>query len=293
MRLQSVDNAVILDFSTIKTVKADLVLGCDGTFSRVRTEMMKAFPGKVSQETFQHQYREFNVPTSACLKPLEFLHIWPRKDLMLIALPNHDGSFTATFFCDFDKVGPDPLEFFNGNFPDFVQMVRKEDILKEWNGNTANKLVTIQVDPIGNDRIVLLGDAAHSILPFYGQGMNAGFEDVQMLMDDLLNCQNFAQLPKAISAYSSRRVQDAKAIDSLARDNYTEMRNNVLNPVFLVKTRILQSVNKFFPTAILPRYSMISFSSIPYSKIKRREILQDLIMILLIGVLIMPIFTDF
>ena len=86
---------------------------------------------------------------------------------------------------------------FSTEISDFVQMVKKDGILKEWNDNIANKLVTIQVDPIGNDRIVLLGDAAHSILPFCRQGMNAGFEDVQMLMDDLLNCQNFAQLPKS------------------------------------------------------------------------------------------------
>ena len=112
MRLQAPKENVILDFTTIKTVKADLALGCDGAFSKVRAEMMKLFPGKVIQETFQHQYREFKVSASAALRPKEFLHIWPRKDLMMIALPNYDGSFTATLFCDFDKINSNTLEFF-------------------------------------------------------------------------------------------------------------------------------------------------------------------------------------
>ena len=292
MRLQATKENVILDFTTIKTVKADLVLGCDGAFSKVRAEMMKLFPGKVIQETFQHQYREFKVSASAALRPKEFLHIWPRKDLMMIALPNYDGSFTATLFCDFDKINSNTLEFFDENFPDFLQIVRKESLLKDWDDNGANKLVTIQVNPIGVDRIVLLGDAAHSILPFYGQGMNAGFEDVQILMSDLLGCQNSSQLPKVISEYSIRRIKDSMAIDLMARENYNEMRDYVLNPIFLFRTRVLQIVNKFFPTTILPRYSMISFSSIPYSMIKKRELLQDLFLILFMGIVIMVIFID-
>ena len=211
---------------------------------------------------------------------------------MMIALPNYDGSFTATLFCDFDKINSNTLEFFDENFPDFLQIVRKESLLKDWDDNSANKLVTIQVNPIGVDRIVLLGDAAHSILPFYGQGMNAGFEDVQILMSDLLGCQNSSQLPKVISEYSIRRIKDSMAIDLMARENYNEMRDYVLNPIFLFRTRVLQIVNKFFPTTILPRYSMISFSSIPYSMIKKRELLQDLFLILFMGIVIMVIFID-
>ena len=293
MRLQKTTESVILDFTTIKTVKADLVFGCDGTFSRVRTELMKYFPGKVVQETFQHQYREFKVPASAGLVPLEFLHIWPRKDLMLIALPDCDGSFTATLFCDFDKIDLDPLTFFTDNFPDFLQIVRKESLLQDWYDYAPNKLITVQVDPIGIDRIVLLGDAAHSILPFYGQGMNAGFEDVHILTNDLKNCQNAAHLQKAVSEFSLQRVKDAKAIDILARENYYEMRDYVLSPIFILRTRILQLVNKFFPATILPRYSMISFSSVPYSIIKKREFAQDLFLILLIGAIIILVYSDF
>lgn len=293
IRMQVTKETVILDFATIKTVKADLVLGCDGAFSRVRTEMLKYFPGKVIQETFQHQYREFRVSAGAALVPLEFLHIWPRKNLMLITLPNYDGGSTATLFCDFDKIDSDPLNFFSENFPDFLHIVGKESLLKDWQDNSANKLITIQINPIGVDRIVLLGDAAHSILPFYGQGMNAGFEDVQILTNDLLKCRNYAHLPEIVSDYSFKRIEDAKAIDVLARENYNEMRDHVLSFRFLLRTRILQIVNKFFPTTILPRYSMISFSSIPYSLIKKREVIQDLLMILLIGIMMALIFSDF
>lgn len=293
MRLQATKEIVILDFATIKTVKADLVLGCDGAFSRVRTEMMKIFPGKVIQETFQHQYREFKVSASAALAPLEFLHIWPRKNLMLIALPNYDSGFTATLFCDFDKIDSDPINFFSENFPDFLQIVGKESLLKDWQDNSANKLITIQVNPIGIDKIVLLGDAAHSILPFYGQGMNAGFEDVQILTTDLLKGKSHYNVLEIISEYSLNRIKDAKAIDLLARENYNEMRDSVLSHRFLLRTRFLQIVNKFLPTAILPRYSMISFSSIPYSFIKPREFIQDLSLILLIGIMMALIFSDF
>lgn len=292
MRLQSNNDHVVLDFTSIKTVRADLVLACDGAFSRVRTEMIKYFPGKVMQETFQHQYREFKVPVSSGLVPLEFLHIWPRKDLMLIALPNRDGSFTATLFCDFFKINRDYLQFFKNNFPDFLELVGCENIVADWQDSSENKLITIEVNPLGINRIVLLGDAAHSILPFYGQGMNAGFEDVQIFTMDLKKCRSISEVEKIVSEYSSKRIKDSKAIDLLARENYNEMRNNVLNPVFLLKTKLLQTVNSFFPTLILPRYSMISFSSIPYSIIKKRENIQDLFLILLITIIIIIVFLS-
>lgn len=123
--------------------------------------MLKHFPGKLGQETFAHQYRELKIPASASFSPNNFLHIWPRKDLMLIALPNNDETFTATLFCDFNDIERDPVKFFEDNFPDFLEVVGPDRLLKEWSENTANKLVTVQIDPIGIDKIVLLGDAAH------------------------------------------------------------------------------------------------------------------------------------
>lgn len=203
---------------------------------------------------------------------------------MLIALPNNDGSFTATLFCDFEGVERDPVKFFKHNFPDFLEVVGSEKLLKDWSDNSANKLVTVQIDPIGIDRIVILGDAAHSILPFYGQGMNAGFEDVQIFTNHLMMC---ASITEAISEYSRKRIPDAKSIDALARDNYKEMRDQVLNPFFLFRSRALQIINGFFPTIVLPRYSMISFTSIPYSSIKRQEISQDLFIISIIVLIIL------
>lgn len=272
---------MILDFSTIKTVRADLVLGCDGAFSRVRTEMMKHFPGKVIQETFQHQYREFNVPANASLKPAQCLHIWPRRNLMLIALPNFDQSCTATLFCDFAAIENDPVNFFKENFPDFLDAIGRERLLRDWRDNPVNKLITVQVDPIGKGKIVLLGDAAHSILPFYGQGMNAGFEDVQLFTNCLIKNHQ-----TAIEQFSKFRIADAKAIDLLARENYKEMRAKVLNPFFVYRSRALQLLNIFFPTTIIPRYSMISFTSIPYSFIKNREIIQDLCIVFIIAIVV-------
>lgn len=282
-------DALILDFTSIKTVRADLVIGSDGAFSKTRTEVMKHYSGKLAQETFKNQYREFKIPSNVEFSPNNFLHIWPRKDLMLIALPNKDGSFTATLFCDFDTIGTDPVQFFKKKFPDFLKSVGVERFLKDWSDNPANKLVTVQIDPIGIDRIVLLGDAAHSILPFYGQGMNAGFEDVQLFTNYLLKCQS---VHEAISKYSRQRIPDAKSIDSLARDNYKEMSNQVLSPIFLARTKALQFINKFFPTTVVPKYSMISYTSIPYSKIKKREITQDAVIISVLLLIFLVFFID-
>ena len=279
--------SLILDFTSIKTVRADLVVGCDGAFSKTRTELMKHYSGKLIQETFKHRYREFKIPSNVAFSPNNFLHIWPRKDLMLIALPNNDESFTATLFCDFDGIGTDHVAFFKNNFPDFLEAVGVDRFLKDWSDKGANKLVTVQIDPIGVDKIVLLGDAAHSILPFYGQGMNAGFEDVQIFTNHLLTCRD---LNEAISKYSRQRIPDAKSIDSLARDNYKEMREQVLSPIFLIRSKALQFINRFFPATVVPRYSMISFTSIPYSSIKRREVAQDVI---IISVLLFLIFIFF
>lgn len=276
--------SLILDFTSIKTVRADLVIGCDGAFSKTRSELMKHYSGKLKQETFIHQYREFKIPSNVKFSPYDFLHIWPRNNLMLIALPNNDGSFTATLFCDFNCIGTDPVAFFKKSFPDFIEAVGIDRFIKDWSDIAANKLVTVEIDPIGFDRIVLLGDAAHCILPFYGQGMNAGFEDVQIFTNHLLTCRN---VPEAISEYSRQRIPDAKSIDSLARENYKEMREKVLSPVFLIRSKALQFINRFFPATIIPRYSMISFTSIPYSSIKTREIIQDVIIIYILLLLIL------
>ena len=281
--------SLIIDFTSIKAVRADLVIGCDGAFSKTRNEVIKNFSGKLSQETFKHQYREFKIPTSAAFSPLNFLHIWPRKDLMLIALPNTDGSFTATLFCDFDAIGIDSVIFFKEFFPDFLEVVGAEIFSKDWSDNPVNKLVTVQIDPIGVDRIVLLGDAAHSILPFYGQGMNAGFEDVQLFTSHLLNSSCVLE---AVSKYSHQRIPDAKAIDALARENYKEMRGQVLSPMFLFRSKILQIINKFFPTTVIPRYSMISFTSIPYASIKKREVTQEALIISVLALLLLVIFIQ-
>lgn len=279
---------MILDFTTIKTMRADLIFGCDGAFSRVRTEMMKHYPSHLSQENFEHQYKEFKIPANAAFGPKNFLHIWPRKNLMLIALPNMDGGFTATLFCDFKTIDDNnALNYFKDNFPDFLEAVGTERFLREWRDNKASKLTTVQIDPIGIGRILLLGDASHSILPFYGQGMNAGFEDVQLFAKELLSCKELQDLPEIIARYSKSRISDAKAIDTLARENYKEMRDQVLNPIFLVRSKVLQIISAYFPTLIIPRYSMISFTSIPYASIKKREIIQDTAILVVIVMIVL------
>lgn len=273
----------ILDFTSIKTIRADLVIGCDGSFSKVRTEMFKNFPGRVEMETFRHQYRELKIPSGSALSR-RHLHIWPRNNFMLIALPNHDGGFTATLFCEMQDISNDnPIDFFREHFWDFLDAVGESKFLRDWQNGTANSLVSVRVDPIGVDGIILLGDAAHSILPFYGQGLNAGFEDVELFTDQL---KNQLQISKSIAKYSASRIPDAKAIDELARDNYGEMRGRVLHRFYQWKHLCFLKLNEYFPGTFIPRYSMISFSSIAYSNIRKRELIQNLV----IAIIIMALF---
>lgn len=198
------------------------------------------------------------------------LHIWPRKSFMLIALPNPDKTFTCTLFLAWDGK-EDSFEalkdagyarmWLQDNFPDFCQLV--PDFAEQARTNIISSLVTIRCFPWYKDRALLLGDAAHAIVPFFGQGMNAGFEDVDVLMQMLPQAKHWESL---FVDFARRRKPDADAIADLALSNFVEMRDKVADPLFLFQKKIDARLSALLPKRWVPLYTMISFSSTPYSE---------------------------
>tara|TARA_R110000787_G_scaffold192886_9_gene304405 strand:+ start:10435 stop:11820 length:1386 start_codon:yes stop_codon:yes gene_type:complete len=252
------------------TVKAEVIFGTDGAGSSLRKSYEKQFPDfKASQEFLTHGYKELEIPADANGNHLiskDHLHIWPRGDYMLIALPNMDGSFTVTLFLsykegeyNFDNLTTKEniTAFFEKDFPDTLELI--PDILKEFEDNPTGKLGTVKCYPWSyKGNTLLMGDSAHAIVPFYGQGMNASFEDV-VVFDEVLN-EFEGDWTKVFSEFEQRRKKDADAIADLAIDNYYEMRDHVANPSFKEKRTIEMDLEKNFPTEYFSKYSLVTFN---------------------------------
>ncbi|KAL9957905.1 hypothetical protein ACROYT_G034860 [Oculina patagonica] len=263
-------------------VDADLVLGCDGAYSAVRRELMKRPRFDFSQEYIPHGYKEL------CLAPTQdgefamavnYLHIWPRQTFMLIALPNQDKSFTCTLFLPFDqfdklKTREDVLNFFQAEFPDFLSLMGEEKLVEEFFRNPTGPMVSVKCKPYHvSDKLVIIGDAAHAMVPFYGQGTNCAFEDC-LVLDGLLDKHN-NDFGIALAEYSRIRNKDAEAICDLAMYNYIEMRSLVTSPVFLMKKKLFNFLHWLMPKTFIPLYSMVSFSQIPYKTVIDRSRWQE------------------
>lgn len=255
------------------TETSDLLIGADGAFSVVRQAMQASDRFEFSQSYIEHGYKELTIPAAADgtfqLDP-KALHIWPRESFMLIALPNPDASFTCTLFFPFE--GPVSFEkltsdeavdsFFRKTFPDVYEMM--PDLLKEFRENPASSLVTMRCFPWVKNNTLLIGDAAHAIVPFYGQGMNAGFEDCRILNSLLEEFgDDWSQvLPK----YQELRKPAGDAIARLALNNFIEMRDLVDDPNFILQKKIEGRLHSLFPDKWIPLYSMVTFrDDIPYA----------------------------
>lgn len=251
------------------SVEADVIFGTDGAGSSLRKSYEKQYPEfKVSQEFLTHGYKELEIPALNGSHQIskDHLHIWPRGKYMLIALPNMDGSFTVTLFLSFSEgvYNFDNLTsrekitaFFKEQFSDALDLI--PDILHEFETNPTGKLGTVKCSPWAyKGNTLLLGDAAHAIVPFYGQGMNASFEDV-VVLDEFLN-EFEGDWEKVFSEFQKRRKQDADAIADLAIDNYYEMRDHVANPVFKEKRVIEMALEKQFPQEYSSKYSLVTFN---------------------------------
>ncbi len=250
----------------------DKLFATDGAFSAVRLRLQKTPMFNYTQNYLSHAYKELVIPPNADGShrlDKNCLHIWPREEFMMIALANLDGSFTCTLFfaaegpLSFETVDtPDKLQaFFSEYFPDAIPLM--PTLEEDYFSNPTSYLVTVHCSPWNfREDILLLGDAAHAIVPFYGQGMNAGFEDCT-IFDDMYEAHQ-GNWDGLFEAFSKKRVPDADAIADLALDNYIEMRDKTADPEFLVRKKIEAKFSKLYPNNWMPLYSQVTFSHIPY-----------------------------
>jgi kynurenine 3-monooxygenase len=271
-------------------IQTDLLFGADGAHSALRKSYTYLDRVNASQHYIEHGYKELTIPPNAdgsWQMEKNALHIWPRKNFMLIALPNTDGSFTCTFFFPFEgtpsfaslKTQDDIRAFFDKEFPDAVPMM--PTLLDDYFTNPTASLITTHIFPWHfEDKSALIGDAAHAIVPFYGQGMNAGFEDCSVL-DKLLDTHG-EDWSAIMPAYQQKRKPNGDAVAQLALLNFTEMRDKVADPQFLERKKIEKELGIRYPQQFTPVYEMVSFSHTPYDTalrcIKEQDALLERIM---------------
>ncbi|WP_027419494.1 FAD-dependent oxidoreductase [Crocinitomix catalasitica] len=266
--------------------QADVVFACDGAFSAVRYEaMQKSDRFNYSQEFIQDGYKELLLPANedgSYKLDKNALHIWPRGRFMLIALANEDGSFTCTLFMPFEgeksfetlKTDADVEAFFQSTFPDFYEMC--PDLLDSWHDHPLSSLSIVRCYPWTVGKFALMGDAAHGTVPFYGQGMNGGFEDCTV-MAKLMKEHN-ENWPAVFKAYQELRKPDGDALQDLSVHNYYVMRDFVADPEFLLQKKIEKRFSELYPNKWMPLYSQVSFSNIRYSEALQAGQRQDKIM---------------
>ena len=278
-RCQKVDlisNTVYLqDIATgsDQNIEADMLFGADGAHSALRHSYMYADRVNATQHYIEYGYKELAIPAGpngTWLMEKHALHIWPRGKFMLIALPNIDGSFTCTMFMPFE--GPDSYEqledeesvvpFFEKHFADVLPLM--PDYKEQFSRNPTASLITTRIFPwhVG-DRSALIGDAAHAIVPFYGQGMNAGFEDCSVLAG-LIDAHG-NDWETILDEYEAARKPNGDAVAELALLNFTEMRDKVADPKFLERKKIEKELAKRYPQQFTSVYEMVSFTHTPYA----------------------------
>jgi kynurenine 3-monooxygenase len=282
-----ITNEITFDVQgTEKKVQADLLFGADGAFSALRNSY--GYTDRVDTQQFylEHGYKELTIPaseTGGFLIEKEALHIWPRHNYMLIALPNIDGSFTCTLFFPFEgspsfeslQTREDITAFFQSTFPDALALT--PTMVDDFINNPTSSLITTRVSPWHfGDKNALIGDAAHAIVPFYGQGMNAGFEDCTVL--SALMDQYGDDWTKILAEYEIKRKPNGDAVGELAIMNFVEMRDKVADPVFLERKKIEKELGKLFPSEFISIYEMVSFSHTPYDTVMKCIAAQDILL---------------
>ena len=300
--------------------RGDAVIGVDGAFSAVRQSMQKKLEKFEYDESYlPHGYKELTIPPApdgSWRMEKEALHIWPRKSFMMIALPNPDGSFTCTLFWEFEgprsfsatKTDEDVGRFFEEEFPDAVPLMPK--LLEEFRNNPTGSLVTIRCAPwYYKDKVALVGDAAHAVVPFYGQGMNAAFEDCVVLDECLAEFPPATAGPssggqdrqRAFTEYYKKRKENADALADLAVENFIEMRDKTASKIFRAKKKLDHLLEGLLPGIYLPLYTMVTFTGIPYAEAARRARRQDrivhgslvIVMLSILGILMLLLGPSF
>jgi len=262
-----------------RAAEFDLLIGADGAGSMVRRAMAERGACRHHTEWLDHDYKELTLPPGPDgqhqLDP-HALHIWPRGELMVIALANPAGDFTVTLFAPkstFSELTPgSALEFFTDQFPDLATLI--PDLAQQFDDHPTGALGTLWADGWSyKDRAVLLGDSAHAIVPFHGQGMNAAMESARVLDRHLRN--HPADRAGAFRAFEAERKPDADAIARMAHENYLEMRAGVVDPRYLAKRSLALELEQRYPERVSPRYNMVMFSTMPYSEARARAHEQD------------------
>jgi kynurenine 3-monooxygenase len=277
----------------VSQARGDAVLGVDGAFSAVRQSMQKKIRDFQYDETYlAHGYKELTIPPAAdgsWRMEKNALHIWPRKSFMMIALPNPDGSFTCTLFWEFEgprsfattRTDDEVCRFFEEEFPDAVPLMPA--LLEDFRENPTGSLVTIRCAPwFYKDKVALVGDAAHAVVPFYGQGMNAAFEDCVVLDECLANFPNDRE--QVFAEYFARRKMNADALADLAVQNFIEMRDKTASRAFRAKKKLDHFLEGALRGVYLPLYTMVTFTRMPYAEAARRARRQDRLVFLGLGI---------
>lgn len=251
--------------------KADRVIGSDGAFSAIRYEMQTKGRFDYSQTYLDHGYKELSIPPTANGEfqlDKNCLHIWPRESFMLIALPNLDGTFTCTLFFQLDgplsfdsiKTPADLHAFFDTYFPDVKPLIT--DLHHDFFNNPTGQLCTVRCYPWTNGKMALIGDAAHAVVPFYGQGMNCSFEDC-VVFDEMLE-KHYPNWESIFSEYQKSRKPNADAIANLALQNFVEMRDLVGDKDFLHFKHVEHDLTELYPGIFRSQYELTTFTNEPY-----------------------------
>jgi len=277
-----------LEFEDTRTgerldVDGGTVIGADGAFSAVRARMQRLDRFDYRQDYLAHGYKELTIPPGpggSFRMARNALHIWPRGRFMMIGLPNPDGSFTCTLFWPFDgpssfaslRTDDEIVAFFREVFPDAVPLL--PTLVQDYRTNPVSSLVTIRCRPwhVGG-RVALLGDACHAVVPFYGQGMNAAFEDCLVLAECLE--RHGADREAAFAEYTELRKENVDTLADLALENFLEMRDRVASKRFLLRKKGETWLHRLFPRWYVPLYTMVTFTRIPYTEAVRRAAAQD------------------
>ncbi|XP_059148029.1 kynurenine 3-monooxygenase-like [Physella acuta] len=277
---------------------ADLIIGADGAHSAVREQMFKARKlDFFKQEYHDDGYMELKVPAGPGqqyqMEP-DMLHIWPRGEFMLITFPNLDGTFSGTLFMPFkkfDEVMSDKtvmLDFFNKEFPDLVRMVGEKNLIHhffEREDRRPGRLVSNQVKPYhAGEKVLIMGDAAHAMVPFYGQGMNSGFEDC-LILDEIFTRHGFnkEKIGRVLKDFSAARCDDGHAISEMAHAHYKELRSDIAGPVFYLRKFLDNMLYRVFPNNWVPEYTMVAFTNTSYSKCRQETARQKFIINMTLG----------
>jgi len=263
--------------------EAGVVIGCDGSASAIRTEMLKLSRFNFSQQYLDYGYKELTIAAGTDGKHLmetNALHIWPRGNHMLIALPNIDGTFACILFLPFEGTDSfaslstlaDVIHFFEDRFPDALKLMPQ--LAENYAANPTGAMVTVKCSPWHVEgSSLLLGDAAHAIVPFFGQGINCGFEDCTCLVE-LLD-RHGADWPRVFAAFEKERKVNTDAIADMAIENFTEMRDRVADSRFLLRKKVELALEAKYPQQFVPKYAMVTFHRIPYSVALARGTVQE------------------